>query len=154
MLNILLHSVDAVARDVLAIGTDYTPGTLLPTHSHRRAQFLYGMSGLMEVETDDGAWTIPPYSGVWIPASKPHSVRMQGVSTRSLYAGFRDFVGASPMQYLRELRLERARAELLGSDAANVAAVALRWGFAHLGRFSSEYRQRFGETPSETLKRR
>ena len=85
MLNIPLHSVDAVARDVLAIGTDYTPGTLLPTHSHRRAQFLYGMSGLMEVETDDGAWTIPPYSGVWIPASKPHSVRMQGVSTRSLY---------------------------------------------------------------------
>ncbi|MFS4517751.1 AraC family transcriptional regulator, partial [Delftia tsuruhatensis] len=63
MLNIPLHSVDAVARDVLAIGTDYTPGTLLPTHSHRRAQFLYGMSGLMEVETDDGAWTIPPYSG-------------------------------------------------------------------------------------------
>lgn len=85
MLNIPLHTVDAVPRDVLAIGTDYTPGTLLPTHSHRRAQFLYGMSGLMEVETDDGAWTIPPYSGVWIPASKPHSVRMQGVSTRSLY---------------------------------------------------------------------
>ena len=85
MLNIPLHSVDTVARDVLAIGTDYTPGTLLPTHSHRRAQFLYGMSGLMEVATDDGAWTIPPYSGVWIPAGKPHSVRMQGVSTRSLY---------------------------------------------------------------------
>lgn len=85
MLNIPLHTVDAVARDVLAIGTDYTPGTLLPTHSHRRAQFLYGMSGLMEVESDDGAWTIPPYSGVWIPTGKPHSVRMQGVSTRSLY---------------------------------------------------------------------
>ena len=28
------------------------------------------------------------------------------MSTRSLYAGFRDFVGASPMQYLRELRLD------------------------------------------------
>lgn len=85
MLNIPLSTVDAVARDMLAIGTDYTPGTLLPTHSHRRAQFLYGMSGLMEVATDDGAWVIPPYSGVWIPAGKPHSVRMQGVSTRSLY---------------------------------------------------------------------
>ena len=71
MLNIPLHSVDAVARDVLAIGTDYTPGTLLPTHSHRRAQFLYGMSGLMEVETDDGAWTIPPYSACGFrPASR------------------------------------------------------------------------------------
>lgn len=86
MYNISLQAVDGVARDVLAIGTDYARGTLLTTHSHRRAQWLYGMSGLMEVKTDDGAWTIPPYSGVWIPAGKPHSVRMHaGVSTRSLY---------------------------------------------------------------------
>ncbi|TBU91954.1 AraC family transcriptional regulator [Phytopseudomonas dryadis] len=85
MLNIALDSVDHLARDVLAIGTDYPPGTLLDAHSHRRAQFLYGMSGLMEVETEDGAWVIPPYRGVWIPAGKRHRVRMQGVSTRSLY---------------------------------------------------------------------
>src|SRR5690606_34408925 len=85
MRNIPLDSVDAVARPVLAIGTDYPPGTLLDTHTHRRAQVLYGMRGVMEVETDDGAWAIPPYSGVWIPAGKPHRVRMEGVSTRSLY---------------------------------------------------------------------
>lgn len=85
MRNVPLNSVDAVARPVLAIGTDYPPGTLLDTHTHRRAQVLYGMSGVMEVETDDGAWAIPPYSGVWIPAGKRHRVRMQGVSTRSLY---------------------------------------------------------------------
>ncbi|MEX8193422.1 AraC family transcriptional regulator [Comamonas guangdongensis] len=85
MHNIPLASVDAVARPLLAIGTDYPPGTLLDSHTHRRAQVLYGMTGLMEVETDDGAWVIPPYSGVWIPAGKRHRVRMQGVSTRSLY---------------------------------------------------------------------
>lgn len=85
MHNVRLSEVDAVARPVLAIGTDYLPGTLLDTHSHRRAQMLYGMSGLMEVETAAGAWVIPPYSGVWIPAGQPHRVRMQGVSTRSLY---------------------------------------------------------------------
>ena len=85
MRNVPLDSVDAVARPVLAIGTDYSPGTLLKTHTHRRAPVLYGMSGVMEVETDDGAWAIPLYSGVWIPAGKPHRVRMQGVSTRSLY---------------------------------------------------------------------
>ncbi len=39
----------------------------------------------MEVGTDDGAWVVPPYSGVWIPAEKPHRVRMIGVSTRSVY---------------------------------------------------------------------
>jgi AraC-like DNA-binding protein len=31
--------------------------------------------------------------------------------------------------------------------------VALRCGFAHCGRFSVEYRRRYGETPSQTLKR-
>ncbi|TLP73513.1 helix-turn-helix transcriptional regulator [Pseudomonas nitroreducens] len=85
MLNIPLASVDDVDRAVLAIGTDYPLGTLLKPHAHRRAQFLYGMSGLMEVETEDGAWVIPPYSGVWIPAGKQHRVLMRGVSTRSLY---------------------------------------------------------------------
>lgn len=85
MRNVPLASVDDVPRPVLAIGTDYPPGTLLEAHAHRRAQVLYGMTGLMEVETDDGAWVIPPYSGVWIPAGKRHQVRMQGVSTRSLY---------------------------------------------------------------------
>jgi AraC-like DNA-binding protein len=34
-----------------------------------------------------------------------------------------------------------------------VTDVALRWGFLELGRFSVQYRQRFGEAPSETLKK-
>lgn len=85
MHNVQLDSVDATPRPVLAIGTDYAPGTVLDFHIHRRAQMLYAMTGLMEVETDDGAWLIPPYSGVWIPAGKRHRVHMQGASTRSLY---------------------------------------------------------------------
>ncbi|MDN6858866.1 helix-turn-helix transcriptional regulator [Pseudomonas sp. CAN2814] len=85
MINIPLHSVDATDRPVLAIATDYPLAKLLTAHAHRRAQFLYGMSGLMEVETEDGAWVIPPYSGVWIPPGKSHRVLMRGVSTRSLY---------------------------------------------------------------------
>lgn len=85
MLNVPLDSVDASPCAALAIGTDYSFGTLLDTHSHRRAQFLYGMTGLMEVGTEEGAWVVPPYTGVWIPAGKPHRVRMNGVSTRSVY---------------------------------------------------------------------
>lgn len=85
MRNIPLDDVDGIPREVMAIGTDYLPGTLLDTHRHRRAQFLYGMTGLMEVGTEDGTWVVPPYTGVWIPAGKPHQVKMLGVSTRSLY---------------------------------------------------------------------
>lgn len=85
MRNILLESVDNVERDVLAIRTDYLPNVLLNSHVHRRAQFLYGATGLIEVSTKDGEWVIPPDSGVWIPENTPHETRMLNVSTRSLY---------------------------------------------------------------------
>ncbi|WP_378208998.1 AraC family transcriptional regulator [Actinoallomurus acaciae] len=80
-----IASVDAVARAVLAIGTDYVPGHLLDWHEHRRAQFLYGATGVMIVETADGTWTVPTERAVLIPAMTRHRVRMLDVSTRSLY---------------------------------------------------------------------
>ncbi len=85
MRNIAINDVDHLPRRVLGPGSDYPPDTLLPRHHHRRAQFLYAVNGLMKVETDDGQWLVPPFSGVWIPANKPHRVWMPGVSTHSLY---------------------------------------------------------------------
>ncbi|MEQ4670063.1 AraC family transcriptional regulator [Providencia manganoxydans] len=75
-----------------------------------------------------------------------------GVSSRSLYSGFRHFLNVSPMQYLKTLRLDKVRSELLSGDVNNITGIALRWGFAHMGRFSAEYKARFGETPSQSLK--
>ncbi|MBD0424511.1 helix-turn-helix transcriptional regulator [Streptomyces sp. TRM S81-3] len=85
MRNIALEDVDHVDRAVLPIGTDYPPGHLLDWHEHRRAQFLYGATGVMVVDTADGTWTVPPERAVLIPAATRHRVRMLGVSTRSLY---------------------------------------------------------------------
>lgn len=78
-----------------------------------------------------------------------------GVSTRSLFSGFRRFRNISPMHYLKEVRLRRVRDELLKaqSSSGTVTAVAFRWGFSHLGHFTTDYKRRFGETPSETLMR-
>jgi AraC-like DNA-binding protein len=73
---------------------------------------------------------------------------LAGVSLRSLYAGFKQYCGVSPMHYLRNLRLERARESLRADPDASIATVAMHWGFTHLGRFSYEYKQRFGESPS------
>jgi AraC-like DNA-binding protein len=77
-----------------------------------------------------------------------------GMSVRSLQSGFRRHVGSAPMTYLQQVRLTRAHETLRGGDPAaiTVADVAHRWGFAHLGRFASAYRKRFGESPSETLR--
>ncbi|MFE2014260.1 AraC family transcriptional regulator [Streptomyces sp. NPDC059491] len=85
MKNIVLDDVDHVDRAVLPLGTDYPDGHLLDWHEHRRAQFLYGATGVMVVDTADGTWTVPPARAVLIPAATPHRVRMLGVSTRSLY---------------------------------------------------------------------
>jgi AraC-like DNA-binding protein len=77
-----------------------------------------------------------------------------GISPRALQAGFQRFLGTSPAAYIRSVRLEAAHAELAAADPARttVAAVARRWGFAHLGRFSAQYRERYGRNPSETLR--
>ncbi|GIM91439.1 AraC family transcriptional regulator [Paractinoplanes toevensis] len=77
-----------------------------------------------------------------------------GMSVRSLQEGFRHHLGCAPMAYLQQERLLRAHETLRRSDPlrVTVAAVAHRWGFAHLGRFASAYRTRFGVPPSETLR--
>lgn len=78
------------------------------------------------------------------------------MSVRSIQQAFRDDLGTTPMAYIRDRRLERARAELadaLPSDGVTVTEIAERWGFGHLGNFSAVYRRRFGELPSETLRR-
>jgi AraC-like DNA-binding protein len=77
-----------------------------------------------------------------------------GVSVRSLQEGFRRYVGSSPMAYLQQVRLTRAHDTMRREDPSRttVASVAHRWGFAHLGRFASAYRSRYGVSPSETLR--
>lgn len=79
-----------------------------------------------------------------------------GVSGRTLLEGFRRHRGISPMRLLKTARLDRARGELLRADpdGDSVTRVALKSGFQHLGRFSIEYKRRFGESPSTTLQRR
>ncbi|GAA2809527.1 AraC family transcriptional regulator [Mycobacterium crocinum] len=78
------------------------------------------------------------------------------MSVRSIQQGFREELGMSPMSFVRERRLERVHEELadaLPSDGVTVTQVAERWGFHHLGSFAVEYRKRWGEAPSETLRR-
>lgn len=79
---------------------------------------------------------------------------ISGMSVRSLQEGFRRHVGCAPMSYLQQVRLGRVHESLRRADPTRVtvASVAHRWGFAHLGRFASVYRTRFGESPSATLR--
>jgi AraC-like DNA-binding protein/tetratricopeptide (TPR) repeat protein len=77
-----------------------------------------------------------------------------GVSGRALQRQFKAFLGKSPREALTDMRFESARRQLLqGAPGLKIMEVALRCGFPHFGRFSIDYRRRYGETPSHTLKR-
>lgn len=75
-------------------------------------------------------------------------------SARALQMAFRQFRNTTPMDYLRRLRLDGARNELIHCPpGTSVAEVAYRWGFAHHGMFARRYAKLFGESPSATLRR-
>jgi AraC-like DNA-binding protein len=81
--------------------------------------------------------------------------RAAGVSRFKLYEDFKKYFGISPTLYLKRFRLEAVRQALLeGGCNQNISAVAMRWGFNHLGRFSSDYKKLFLEMPSTTVERR
>lgn len=82
--------------------------------------------------------------------------RHVGVSRRKLQNCFHETLGCSPVQFLRVMRLNGVRQALQTSanpGAVSIGDVAAHWGFWHLSRFAGDYRDLFGERPSETLRR-
>lgn len=80
--------------------------------------------------------------------------RIAGVPARTLETHFRRFLGTTPLAWVRQERLARARRALLDpEETASVSEVATSAGFTQLGRFAAQYCRRFGELPSETLRR-
>ena len=81
-------------------------------------------------------------------------VAASGVPGRTLFKHFKDWKGVSPMRHLRNIRLAQVREALMRADPdENVTTIAMGVGFTHMGRFSLEYRRRFGESPSQTLRK-
>jgi AraC-like DNA-binding protein len=80
--------------------------------------------------------------------------RVAGVGGRALAKIFESRRGMSPMRYVMERRLAAVHARLLRSSGADeVTEIATELGFTHLGRFAIAYREVFGESPSQTLRR-
>lgn len=80
--------------------------------------------------------------------------RAVGISRERLYRDFRQTYQCTPMSYFRNLRFQAVRERLLEAPlTANVSSIALDCGFTQLGRFAREYQERFGELPSDTLRK-
>lgn len=75
-----------------------------------------------------------------------------GVGERQIERLFRGAYGMGPCRWYQIARLNQARRWLREADArVHVTDVASRLGFGHLGRFASDYRRLFGESPRQTL---
>ncbi|MBI1686743.1 AraC family transcriptional regulator [Caulobacter hibisci] len=79
-----------------------------------------------------------------------------GVAERTLNLACQEFLGEGAVRYARNRRLDLVHARLRASDPATtlVTSVAMDNGFWELGRFAQAYRLRFGERPSDTLRRK
>lgn len=65
---------------------DYPSGHETGLHRHPRAQLLFATTGVMRVTTEAALFTIPPGTGLWVPADTLHGVRMDGeVAMRALF---------------------------------------------------------------------
>jgi len=77
-----------------------------------------------------------------------------GVSARAVFRAFERSRGFSPMAFAKAVRLKRAREILTSGDpAVSVTAAAFKSNFASPSRFAKDYREAFGELPSETIVR-
>jgi AraC family ethanolamine operon transcriptional activator len=77
-----------------------------------------------------------------------------GVPIRTLDDAFRGCLGVTPKQFIRKVRLNKVRRALNHPiDATTVTSAATHFGFFHFGHFASQYRELFGESPSQTLGR-
>lgn len=79
-----------------------------------------------------------------------------GVTERALQSAFKNSLGATPTEIIRQQRMERIRAELQADNYRSeqgVLGAAIKWGVRNRSTLVNGYRRQFNEAPSETLAR-
>lgn len=95
------------------------------------------------------------FDNLAVPQTVDNLCRIADTSRRTLEYSFKDYFGTSPKRFIKALKLNAARDDLLAGSygSEQVVEIASGLGFTHMGQFSTDYRHMFGEKPSETLRR-
>lgn len=75
--------------------------------------------------------------------------KLMNCSERQLQRKFKDCTGNSPIQYLKESRLQKAYKYLAEGSFSTVRETAVEVGFRDPVYFARQFRKRFGMLPSE-----
>jgi AraC-like DNA-binding protein len=138
-----LGETSAAIRDSLLACIDSVFAEIVPTRWASLANSTRQFRTFREIrDVLEGSLGRPIYS--------EELARHVGVSVRSMHDAILRYHGMSLHRYLRLRRLWLVRRQLI-AGAESVKAIALAFGFWHLGDFSASYRLQFGETPSQTL---
>ena len=80
------------------------------------------------------------------PLDVPTIAREAGMSTSSLHHTFKQVTSLSPLQYLKQIRLHRARLLML-EQGSGAGEAAHRVGYGSPSQFSREFKRLFGRSP-------
>ncbi len=85
------------------------------------------------------------------PLDLSQLAQLNELSARQLTRLFQNHLKMSPMEFYRNLRLEKAR-DLLDKSSLNITDIAFATGFNQLPHFSRAFTLQFGKSPSQTRK--
>ena len=89
------------------------------------------------------------------PITRDQLAEVSSCSIRTLSRSFERKYGIGPMAFIKQRRMDAAYLELLSAkpNTTTVTQVAIKYGFAHTGKFAIEFGKTFGESPSSSLSR-
>ena len=158
LLQSVLQAVDAAAavhpRLPAQLGYDDTLHRLAATLLHP-ALLHEEASDLQRWRERDGRRAFDDLLD-YIQAHLDQPLRLSDLEARSLYSSralqyaFRQKLGCTPKQWIRQQRLERALEQLQqNGGSSSIRQVAWACGYRHMGLFATDFKRRFGCTPSQ-----
>ncbi len=128
--------------DALTEALAHGPGTPEPRGARTRRRILGAVESVVRLGAQSAEVDAATLS------------RLCAASERLVEQAMRYGAGMPPKRWLTMARLNRVYEELSNPGSTrSVTDTALHWGFNHLGRFASNYRTVFGESPSDTVAR-
>ena len=82
------------------------------------------------------------------PPGARELARRVGLNHNQLVQGFREMFDIGPFEYLRTIRLEKAR-DLIAGHECNVTEAAFSVGYSSLSHFTKSFREAFGMNPKK-----
>ncbi len=139
LLDVQIHH-DLLIMALLELLSEEKPNSTVPPSYTRRKAVVERIRDYIDSAGD-------------MPVTMSRLCEVGCVSRRTLQYSFETILGVSPLQFLRVSRLNRVKRMLSSGQAESVSDIAAFNGFYHHSQFSADYKQLFGELPSETLAR-